>query len=130
MIDAGFVHALLQKISHTGHLNSSHRESRNAILVGNSVDGDISSLQKLTNRKWSIQDFPYILVFGMQFLRRAMLRGLAQKRHETVLIKLGISYKFLHNGSNDSRFTVKALLAVALWNCPFNKQCFSEMRTR
>ncbi|KUJ10707.1 uncharacterized protein LY89DRAFT_739701 [Mollisia scopiformis] len=130
MIGAGSVFPLLQNIFRTGHPDSSHQESRNTILVGHSVDGDIASLEKVIGRAWSIQDFPYSLVFDTQVTRRGLFGGPAHKRLETQLIKLQISYKYLHNGGNDSNFTLKALLALALLDCPVNKDCSLELRKR
>jgi hypothetical protein len=130
MIDASSVYLLLQKIFRNGHPDPSHQEPRNTILIGHSVDRDIASLQKVTERTWSFQDFPYVLLFETQLLRRDMLGGPTHKRLELVLIKLQIPYKFLHNGGNDSNFTMKALLALALWDCPFNKHLSPEMLQR
>jgi DNA polymerase III subunit epsilon-like, C-terminal domain len=58
MIDAGDIYSLLQKIFRTGHPDHSHQQPRNTILIGHSVDGDISSLRKVIDRTWSIQNFP------------------------------------------------------------------------
>jgi DNA polymerase III subunit epsilon-like, C-terminal domain len=59
-----------------------------------------------------------------------MLGGPAHKRLETLLIELRIPYKHLHNGGNDSNFTLKALLALALRDFPPDKQCEDAMRMR
>jgi hypothetical protein len=130
MTDAAFVQPLLQKVFRTGHPDPSHQEPRNTVLIGHSIDGDIASLEKITGRPWSTQVFPYILAFDTQLLRRDILGGPAHKRIERLLAKLRIPYKHLHNGGNDSSFTLEALLALALWDCPFNKHCSPEMRTR
>jgi hypothetical protein len=111
MIDVGSVHQRLEKAFRTGHPDPSREERRNTILIGHSIDGDIASLQKISGRRWSMQDFPYVHTFDTQLLRRDMLGGPVHRGLETLLTKLRIPYKFLHNGGNDSNFTLKALLA-------------------
>jgi hypothetical protein len=130
MIDAASVQLLLQKVFLTGHPDPSHQEPRNTVLIGHSIDRDIASLEKVAGRPWSTLNFPYILVFDTQLLRRDILGGPVHKRLERLLAKLRIPYKYLHNGGNDSNFTLKALLALALWDYPFDKHCSPEMRTR
>jgi hypothetical protein len=129
MIDSGSVPTLLQKIFRTGH--PLHQETRNTILVGHSVDGDILSLRRVKNRKWPSR---VSLRRCIQYLYPASpeshFGGPAHKRMETLPTKLRVPYKFLYNGGNDSNFTLKALLAPALWDCPFDKQCSPEMQAR
>ena len=102
MIHAGSVHLLLQKTFRTGHPDLTRQEPRNTILVGHSLGGDIVSLQKVTERAWSIQGFPYIPGFDTQLLQRAMLGGPPHRSLEKLLIKLRVPYKSLHSGGNDS----------------------------
>ncbi|TVY76089.1 hypothetical protein LSUE1_G004120 [Lachnellula suecica] len=67
----------------------------------------------------SVQKFLYVLVFDTQYLRQPILGGPAgDKKLIKLLKKLRVPYGLLHNAGNDSNFTLKALLALALRGCP------------
>lgn len=112
MIDARCLSQLLQKILRTGHPNSSYQEPRNTILVGHSLDGDLEGCN------WSLQDQPPVLVFDTQPLRRARFGGSPRNTLNKLVKKLRIPHKYLHNGGNDSNSTLKALLQLAVLDCP------------
>lgn len=127
MIDAASVYQLLQKVCLTGHPDASHQEPRNTILVGHSVDADMAILQRTTRMYCG---YPFVHSFDTQILHRDMFGGPNHRKLEQLLIKLKTPYKYLHNGGNDSNFTLKALLALALRDCPVNRDCDPELKMR
>lgn len=68
--------------------------------------------------------------FDTQLLRRDLFGGPIHRKLERLLIRLKIPHKYLHNGGNDSNVTLKALLAMAVKDCPDNKDCDLGLRRR
>jgi hypothetical protein len=130
-INANLVHPLLQKIFRTGHPDPDRKEIRNTVLVGHAfLDADIATIQKLTWAPWTFENYPYVLHFDTQSVRQAIFGGSPRYKLETLLNKMKVPYKHLHNGGNDAHFTLKVLLSLAVRDCPKSRYYPPEIQAR
>lgn len=105
---------LLQRLPNPpAHDSSLANEKRNVILVGHGIDGDIHYLANLGCTVVT-ESFQFFETLDTTILYRSYKGGINTTGLATVCQDLGIHAFFLHNAGNDARYTLEALVKIAL----------------
>ncbi|KAJ5890880.1 uncharacterized protein N7473_007108 [Penicillium subrubescens] len=91
--------------------------TRNIVLVGHNPDADIKMLAERCTIFNSMDLRPQKLIRSLLDTQELFQRLRTQKnpsKLETILIQLGLEPEFLHNAGNDARYTLEALIRMAM----------------